>query len=262
MGRVIRAQRRGKGSVFKAHVFHRKGPAALRSVDFAERHGFIRGMVKDIIHDPGRGAPLARVVFRDPYRYKLREELFVAAEGIYTGQFLYCGKKATLQVGNVLPVGQMPEGTVVCCVEEKPGDRGRLARASGNYATVIAHKPDAHRTRIKMPSGGKKLLSSSCRAIVGVVAGGGRIDKPILKAGRAYFKYKAKRHEWPRVRGVAMNPVDHPFGGGNHQHIGKSSCIRRDASAGRKVGLIAARRTGRLRGTKLPLGGEETAGKD
>lgn len=108
-------------------------------------------------------------------------------------------------MGNVLPVGQMPEGTVVCCVEEKPGDRGRLARASGNYATVIAHKPDAHRTRIKMPSGGKKLLSSSCRAIVGVVAGGGRIDKPILKAGRAYFKYKAKRHEWPRVRGVAMN---------------------------------------------------------
>ena len=84
----------------------------------------------------------------------------------------------------------------------------------------------------------------------GVVAGGGRIDKPILKAGRAYHKYKAKRNCWPRVRGVAMNPVEHPFGGGNHQHIGKPSTIRRDAPAGRKVGLIAARRTGRLRGTK------------
>lgn len=86
--------------------------------------------------------------------------------------------------------------------------------------------------------------------MVGLVAGGGRIDKPILKAGRAYFKYRAKRHSWPRVRGVAMNPVDHPFGGGNHQHIGKASTVRRDTSAGRKVGLIAARRTGRLRGTK------------
>lgn len=70
----------------------------------------------------------------------------------------------------------------------------------------------------------------------GVVAGGGRIDKPLLKAGRAYFKYKVKRNCWPRVRGVAMNPVDHPHGGGNHQHIGTPSTVRRDTSAGRKVG--------------------------
>ncbi|XP_025249499.1 60S ribosomal protein L8 isoform X3 [Theropithecus gelada] len=229
MGRVIRGQRKGAGSVFRAHVKHRKGAARLRAVDFAERHGYIKGIVKDIIHDPGRGAPLAKVVFRDPYRFKKRTELFIAAEGIHTGQFVYCGKKAQLNIGNVLPVGTMPEGTIVCCLEEKPGDRGKLARASGNYATVI---------------------SSANRAVVGVVAGGGRIDKPILKAGRAYHKYKAKRNCWPRVRGVAMNPVEHPFGGGNHQHIGKPSTIRRDAPAGRKVGLIAARRTGRLRGTK------------
>uniref|UniRef100_A0AAQ5XTD2 Large ribosomal subunit protein uL2 n=1 Tax=Amphiprion ocellaris TaxID=80972 RepID=A0AAQ5XTD2_AMPOC len=141
MGRVIRGQRKGAGSVFKAHVKHRKGAARLRHIDFAERHGYIKGIVK-------------------------------------------------------------------------------------------------------------KVISSANRAVVGVVAGGGRIDKPILKAGRAYHKYKAKRNCWPRVRGVAMNPVEHPFGGGNHQHIGKPSTIRRDAPAGRKVGLIAARRTGRLRGTK------------
>uniref|UniRef100_A0A8C6LYL6 Large ribosomal subunit protein uL2 n=1 Tax=Nothobranchius furzeri TaxID=105023 RepID=A0A8C6LYL6_NOTFU len=141
MGRVIRGQRKGAGSVFRAHVKHRKGAAKLRHIDFAERHGYIKGIVK-------------------------------------------------------------------------------------------------------------KVISSANRAVVGVVAGGGRIDKPILKAGRAYHKYKAKRNCWPRVRGVAMNPVEHPFGGGNHQHIGKPSTIRRDAPAGRKVGLIAARRTGRLRGTK------------
>uniref|UniRef100_A0A0D9R535 Large ribosomal subunit protein uL2 n=1 Tax=Chlorocebus sabaeus TaxID=60711 RepID=A0A0D9R535_CHLSB len=178
MGRVTRGQRKGAGSVFRAHVKHRKGAARLRAVDFAERHGYIKGIVKDIIHDPGRGAPLAKVVFRDPYRFKKRTELFIAAEGIHTGQFVYCGKKAQLNIGNVLPVGTMPEGTIVCCLEEKPGDRGKLAQASGNYA------------------------------------------------------------------------VEHPFGGGNHQHIGKPSTIRRDAPAGRKVGLIAARRTGRLRGTK------------
>ena len=128
MGRVIRGQRKGAGSVFKAHVHHRKGAAKLRHIDFAERHGYIKGIVKvnimavlafsvpallfewcgpigctfntwtpftsqDIIHDPGRGAPLAKVAFRDPYRFKKRTELFIAAEGIHTGQFIYCGKK-------------------------------------------------------------------------------------------------------------------------------------------------------------------------
>ena len=85
--------------------------------------------------------------------------------------------------------------------------------------------------------------------MVGIVAGGGRTDKPMLKAGRAYHKYKAKRKAWPRVRGVCMNPVDHPFGGGNHQHVGKASTVKRSSPPGQKVGLIAARRTGRLRGT-------------
>lgn len=251
MGRVIRAQRKGAGSVFKSHNKHRKGAPKLRPLDFAERHGYLKGVVRDIIHDPGRGAPLAIVHFRNPYKFKTNKELFIAPEGMYTGQFVYCGKKATLQIGNVMPVGGMPEGTIVCNLEEKTGDRGRLARASGNYATVIAHNPDTKRTRVKLPSGAKKVIPSANRAMVGIVAGGGRIDKPILKAGRAHYKYKAKRNCWPIVRGVAMNPVEHPHGGGNHQHIGKASTVKRGASAGRKVGLIAARRTGRIRGGKV-----------
>ena len=93
MGRVIRSQRKGKGSVFRAHVKHRKGAAKLRALDYAERHGYIKGVVREVLHDPGRGAPLARVVFRDPYHYRLRKETFVATEGMYTGQFVYCGKK-------------------------------------------------------------------------------------------------------------------------------------------------------------------------
>lgn len=142
------------------------------------------------------GAPLARVVFRDPYRYKLRKETFIATEGLHTGAFVYCGKKATLAVGNVLPVSQCPEGTIVSNVEEKVGDRGALARTSGNYATVIGHSPDENKTRIRLPSGAKKTISGSCRATVGIVAGGGRIDKPLLKAGRAFHKYKAKRYKY------------------------------------------------------------------
>lgn len=123
--------------------------------------------------------------------------MFIATEGMYTGQFVYCGKKgiqyvnmpcsslmsgvglsahtltymqidthsrahtcshtATLSVGNCLPLGSVPEGTIVCALEEKQGDRGKMAKASGNYATVIAQNPDAHKTRVKLPSGSKKV---------------------------------------------------------------------------------------------------------
>lgn len=250
MGRVIRGQRKGKGGIFKSHTHHRKGAAKLRTLDFSERQGYVRGVVREIIHDPGRGAPLAKVEFRDPYNYKWQTATFIATEGMYTGQFVFCGKKANLSIGNVLPVGAMPEGTVVCNIEEKVGDCGALARTSGNYATIVGHNHDDGVTRVKLPSGAKKVLKSDCRATVGIVAGGGRIDKPLMKAGRAYYKFKVKRNSWPRVRGVCMNPVDHPHGGGNHQHLGRASTVSRYAPAGQKVGLIAARRTGLLRGTK------------
>jgi large subunit ribosomal protein L8e len=169
--------------------------------------------VKEIIHDPGRGAPLARVQFRDPYRYKLHTETFIANEGMYTGQFIYAGKNATLTVGNILPLSSVPEGTVVSNVEEKVGDRGTLGRTSGNYITVIGHNADEGKTRIKLPSGAKKVVPSGSRGMIGIVAGGGRTDKPLLKASRAKHKFAVKRNSWPKTRGVAMNPVDHPHGG-------------------------------------------------
>jgi len=167
---------------------------------------------------------------------------------MYVGQYIYCGKKAQLAIGNVLPLSQMPEGTVVCNLEAKMADRAVLAKSSGTYAIIISHNPDTGKSRVKLPSGQKKTVSSQCRAMIGLIAGGGRIEKPVLKAGNNYYRFKAKRNCWPRVRGVAMSPVDHPHGGGNHQHIGFSCTVRRSAPPGQKVGLIAARRTGRLRG--------------
>merc|ERR1711977_437344 len=174
MGRVIRGQRKGRGSIFKSHVRTRKGAAKLRVLDFGERIGFIKGVVKDIIHDPGRGAPLVRAHFHNARKYKLDKELFPAVEGTYSGQFIYCGAKAQLVVGNTMPLKSMPEGTVISNVEVRPGDRGVIARCSGDYAAIIAHDVD--------------------------------------KAGRAYHKYRVKRNCWPKVRGVAMNPVEHPHG--------------------------------------------------
>merc|ERR1712080_137504 len=170
-----------------------------RVLDFGERNGFIKGVVKDIIHDPGRGAPLVSAQFHNAKKYKIDKELFPAVEGTYTGQFIYCGAKAQL-VGN-----SMPEGTVISNVEVRPGDRGVIARCSGDYAAIIAHDLDKDRSKISLPSGSRKWVRSTCRATVGIVAGGGRMDKPMLKAGRAYHKYRVKRNCWPKVRGVAMN---------------------------------------------------------
>merc|ERR1711907_437643 len=93
MGRCIRAQRHGGSLIFAAHTTKRVAPARFRTLDYVERNGYIKGVVKDIVHDSGRGAPLAKVVFRDTYRYKQRIEYFVAVEGMHTGQFVYCGTK-------------------------------------------------------------------------------------------------------------------------------------------------------------------------
>lgn len=247
---MIRGQRKGAGSIFKSHTKHRKGPASLRALDYAERNGYIRGVVRDIVHDTGRGAPLARIQFKSAYKFKTISEQWTATEGMYTGQFVYCGKRAQLVPGNVLPLLSMPPGTIVNNVEKEAGDKGKYAKTSGGFAQIIQHIEGSGKTRIRLPSGQKKIISSSARAAVGIVAGGGRIDKPLLKAGRAFHKYKAKRNSWPKVRGVAMNPCEHPHGGGNHQHIGHPSTVKRDAVPGQKVGLIAARRTGQVRGRK------------
>lgn len=97
-------------------------------------------------------------------------------------------KTASLTVGNIMPLGSMPEGTVCSSIEAKVGDRGTFARCSGDYAVLISHDEDKGTSKIRLPSGSKKTVSSDCRAMVGIVAGGGRTDKPMLKAGRAYHK--------------------------------------------------------------------------
>merc|ERR1719454_398433 len=104
------------------------------------------------------------------------------------------------------------------------------------------------KTRLRLPSGIRKTVMSTCRGVIGLVSGGGRMDKPVLKAGGNYHKFRVKRNCWPKTRGSAMNPVEHPHGGGNHQHVGHPTTSARASVPGQKVGLIAARRTGQTKG--------------
>jgi len=198
----------------------------------------VTGEVVDIEHDPARSAPVARVSFDDG------EERFVLApEGITVGDTVETGISAAIEPGNSLPLREIPEGVPVCNVESQPGEGGTFARATGVNATLVTHERDV--AVVQLPSGQVRRLDPDCRATIGVVAGGGRTEKPFVKAGNKYHKMKARGTKWPNVRGVAMNAVDHPFGGGGRQHPGKPKSVSRDAPPGRKVGDIASRRTGR-----------------
>ena len=235
MGKRLIQQRRGRRkSKYNAPSHRFKGK--IKYIQSNEKN---EGIVQDILHDPGRTAPLVSVKLSDN-----KKILILAPEGIKVGDKIkFTDNKKDVEVGNVLAIGNIPEGAPVYNIEISPGDGGKLVRAGGSNATVVSH--DKKKTVIQLPSGQFKTLDSTCRATVGTIAGGGRKDKPFLKAGKKHLAYKKRGKQYPVVRGVAMNPVSHPHGGGGHQHVGKPYTVKRGASPGRKVGSIAAKRTGR-----------------
>ena len=236
MGRRIRGQRRGRGtSTFRAPSHRYKSEKQHKNPEDADT---VSGTVVGIEHDPARSAPIASVEFEDG-----DQRLVLAPEGIAVGDTIQVGISAAIEPGNTLPLSEIPEGVAVCNVERQPGDGGKFARAGGTSANLITHDRDA--TVVELPSGEVKRLDPECRATIGVVAGGGRTEKPMVKAGNKHHKVDSRAVTWPRVRGVAMNAVDHPFGGGGRQHPGKPKSVSRDTPPGRKVGDISSKRTGR-----------------
>jgi len=236
MPRRIRAQRIGRGSPTYRASIQRRYEVGYPS-GLIRSSSLLRGYVREITHDPGRGAPVALI--------ELADRIFPipAVEGLYVGQEVEAGPDASIRPGNIVPLSRVPEGGVVSCIELRPGDGGKLARSSGAYASVVSQLGGT--TILSLPS--KKMIevSDDALAVVGMVAGGGRVDKPMLKAGVRYHLMMARHRPYPRVRGVAMVPARHPFGGGSHKKIGRPETVSRTAPPGRKVGLIAARRTGR-----------------
>jgi large subunit ribosomal protein L2 len=196
----------------------------------------INGVIENLVHDPGRGAPLAFV------RFENGETCYtITPEGVYKGQQISLGGNAPAEVGNILPLGKIPEGTMVCDLELRPGDGGKMAKSSGAYATVVGHTPQG--TMIRLPSGRTRYINDRCMATVGVVAGGGRTEKPFLKAGEKFHLMKAKGHKYPRTRGRAMVAAVHPYGS-SKRSARKVTTTSHGAPPGQKVGLIAARGAG------------------
>lgn len=235
MGKRTRAQRAGRGTpTYRARSTKKRGEVELPRPS----EGKAKARVVDILHDPGRSAPVARIRYADE-----EERLILAPEGIKVGDELECGISASISPGNTLPLSEIPEGIPVHNIESKPGKGGEFARASGTSAILLAH--DVGQAVVQMPSGEMRSFDPRCSATVGVVAGGGRGEKPFVKAGKKHRAMKAKGKIYPRVSGVAMNAVDHPFGSGRGRHAGRPRTVSRDAPPGQKIGLIRARRTGK-----------------
>jgi len=234
MGKRILAQRKGRGSIFKALTHKSIAPSRIPPIDKP-----ITATVVDIVHNPGRGTPLAKFKTEDGQVFYIH-----AVEGLYVGKRIGFYEVDDPSPGDIMKLKDIPPGTLISHIEKTPGDGGKLARASGAYAQIIG--PSAGGIEVKLPSGKTAVLNPECRAVIGVVAAGGRVDKPFLKAGKKYHWLKAKAGKrWPRTRGVAMNPVDHKFGGGRHQHVGRPKTVSKHAPPGAKVGSFGARRTGR-----------------
>jgi large subunit ribosomal protein L2 len=237
MGKRILVQRRGKGGKqFRANAIDKIAPIGYPLYKIDEQH---TGVVEDIVHEPGRYAPLARIRIDDGrYCY------IPALQRMHVNSVVTFNAKEVKPM-SVLKLEDIPDGTTVCLVERNMGDGGKLVRAGGSSAIVFSHSGD--RVTLRMPSGKFITLDGKCRAMVGSIAGGGRVEKPFLKAGAKWYAMRARGRKWPLVRGVAMATPFHPHGGGRHQHPGKQTSVSRLAPPGRKVGNIAPRKTGRAR---------------
>jgi large subunit ribosomal protein L2 len=194
-------------------------------------------VIEELVHDPGRGTPLGLIRSEDGQTF-----FTVVPEGVYEGKQIQIGGKANVDVGNIMPVGKIPEGTMVCNVELRPGDGGKLSKSSGSYATVVTHTPNG--TIIKLPSGKSKYVADYCRATIGVVSASGRTDKPFLKSGAKFHLMRARGRKYPRTSGRKMVAAVHPYGS-SKRSARKATTTSHGAPPGQKVGLIAARGTGR-----------------
>lgn len=238
MGKRIRVQRRGRGGQnFRASTHKRVAPAKYPAI--APKESFVtslNGTIEALVHDPGRGSPLSLVKFENGLSFYT-----VTPEGVFTGQTIRYGGQAPAEIGNILPLGRVPEGTLVCGLELRPGDGGKMAKSSGAYATVVGHTPQG--TMIRLPSKRTRYIDDHCLATIGVVSASGRIEKPFLKAGEKFHQMKAKGHKYPRTSGRKMVPAVHPYGS-SKRSARRATTTSHGAPPGQKVGLISARGPG------------------
>ena len=230
MGKRIISQARGHGSMSyrvrrKAYRFRVKYPRKLEG----------EGTVVKLQSSTGHTAPLAKVRYNEGFFY------MPAFKGMIERQKIsFAGNE--IKDGNILKIKDIPVKTQIYNIESRLGDGGVFIKTGGSSATVTRVTKEG--TFVLMPSKKEKLFTGESRATIGTVAGAGRLDKPLVKAGKNFYIKKLRNKLWPRTSAVKMNAIDHPFGSGRGKHP-KSKIAKRNAPHGRRVGLLRPRRTGR-----------------
>jgi large subunit ribosomal protein L2 len=231
MGKRLTQQARGKGG-----PAHRVRPKAFRyklSYPLLSDKGI--GVVLNLIDSPGHSAPLAKIM--------LDKKIFFvpAVQGLVQEQEIEIGGDK-IEDGNIVALEKTEIGTRVFNIEKRPGDGGKMVRTSGGSATVL--KKDDKNIVILMSNKNEIKLNPQCRVTIGIAAGQGRVNKPVVKAGKKHHMMKSRSKMWHRTSAVKVNAVDHPFGGGRGKRI-KSKIAKRNAPPGRKVGHLRPKKTGR-----------------
>lgn len=200
----------GRNNTGKMTMRYRGGghKRRMRLIDFKRRKHNVPGIVKSIEYDPMRTGYIALLYYVDG-----EKAYILAPEGLKVGDQVLAGEDVAPEVGNALPLKAMPTGTIVHNIELHPGRGGAMARGAGTYAQLLA-KAEKYVT-LKLPSGERRMVLGICWATVGTVSNGDHMNTTLGKAGRS--RWLGRR---PRVRGVAMNPVDHPMGGGEGKASG------------------------------------------
>jgi large subunit ribosomal protein L2 len=180
----------------------------IRIIDFKRGKAGVPATVKAIEYDPTRSARIALLFYADGAKTYI-----IAPDGLKVGQQVVSGADVAPEVGNALPLSKIPLGTIVHNVELKPGKGGAIARSAGSFVQLLAR--DNGMAALKMPSGEMRNVLEVCMATVGAVSNADHMNESVGKAGRT--RWKGRR---PRNRGVSMNPVDHPMGGGEGRASG------------------------------------------
>lgn len=233
MGKRITQQARGHAGP----AFRVRGKAYIYKIGYCPLHVKGTGKIVSLINSSAHSSPLMKVIIQDSEFYS------PAADGVYEGQEIFIDEEKKIENGNILRLKDIPLGTKIFNIELVPGKGGKLMRGSGCSAMVVIKDKDGVEILIKRR---RIRLNENCRACIGVAAGSGRVNKPLVKAGKRYHMMKAIGRKWHRTSPIKTNAVDHPFGSGRGKRI-KSKIAQRNAPPGAKVGHIRPSRTGHIK---------------
>jgi large subunit ribosomal protein L2 len=241
MGKRIIQQARGKGSF----TYRVKRKAFKHKIGYPSVLENGEAQILKLLNSPGHTTPLAKIKFKNKQGKKEFFYIPAAKKSYEEMKMKILPQNPKIEdIGTIARLRDIPIKAQVFNIESRPRDGGRFIRTGGSAGVVTRKSEDKKTVFVLMPSKKEKKFPADCRATIGEIAGGGRLDKPLLKAGKKYHIKRSKNKLWPRTSALKMNAIDHPFGSGRGKNP-KSKIAKRNSSPGQKVGLLRPKRTGK-----------------